>query len=73
MSNKEHLVEFEGVVVDVLPNNLFKVKVSETDHILICYLGGKLKQNKIRVILNDCVKIETSIYDLNKGRIVWRS
>jgi translation initiation factor IF-1 len=69
--NKE-LIELTGVVSEVLPNNTFRVKVDTADHIMLCYLGGRLKQNKIKIILGDKVRIETSAYDLSKGRITYR-
>ena len=70
--SKEDVIEMTGKVFDVLPGNMFKVKVDNTDHELLCYLGGKLKQHKIRVIEGDNVKIEVSPYDLSKGRVVYR-
>jgi translation initiation factor IF-1 len=72
MAKNSELLEFTGEVVDVLPNSTFKVKVDDTSHELICYMGGKLKQHKIKVILGDNVKIEVSPYDLTKGRITFR-
>ena len=66
------MIEMTGKVIDVLPGNMFKVKVDNTDHVLICYLGGKLKQHKIKVIETDKVRLEVSPYDLNKGRLVFR-
>jgi translation initiation factor IF-1 len=66
------MIEMTGKVIDVLPGNMFKVKVDNTEHVLICYLGGKLKQHKIKVIQNDNVRLEVSPYDLNKGRLVFR-
>ncbi len=72
MAKNSELIEFTGKVIDVLPNSTFKVKVDDTSHELICYMGGKLKQNKIKVILGDNVRIEVSPYDLTKGRITFR-
>jgi translation initiation factor IF-1 len=72
MAKNSELLEFTGQVIDVLPNSTFKIKVDDTSHELICYMGGKLKQNKIKVILGDNVKIEVSPYDLTKGRIIFR-
>jgi translation initiation factor IF-1 len=72
MAKNSELLEFTGKVIDVLPNSTFKVKVDETQHELICYMGGRLKQHKIKVILGDNVKIEVSPYDLSKGRITFR-
>ena len=72
MAKNSELVEFTGKVIDVLPNSTFKVQVDDTAHQLICYMGGKLKQHKIKVILGDNVRIEVSPYDLTKGRITFR-
>lgn len=65
-------LELEGTVVDLLPGNMFKVRVQEMPTPLLCYLGGRLKKNKIRVIMGDEVRIEVSVYDLTKGRVTYR-
>jgi len=70
--SKEDAIEMTGKVDDVLPGNMFKVTIDDTTHTLVCYLAGKLKQHKIRVIQGDRVKIEVSPYDLNKGRVIYR-
>lgn len=70
--SKEDLIEAEGEVVEVLANTTFKVKIMN-NHIITAYISGKLRANKIRVLLGDNVKVEMSPYDLTKGRIVWRS
>lgn len=72
MSKNSDLIETTGVVVDVMPNSTFKVKLDDAPHILVCYLSGRLKQNKIKVVLNDKVRLEISPYDLTKGRISFR-
>ncbi len=69
---KDNLMEFEGVVVDVLPNAKFKVQL-QNGHIIIAQVSGKLRLNNIRVLLNDKVTVEVSVYDLTKGRIIWRA
>lgn len=69
---KDDIIELKGLVKEVLPGNMFRVEVENLPELLLCYLGGKLKQNKIRVILGDMVKIEISPYDLSKGRISYR-
>ena len=66
------MLELTGKVQEVLPGNMFRVKVENMPNLLLCYLGGKLKQNKIRIILGDDVRIEVSAYDLTKGRITYR-
>ena len=68
---KEDSIEFEGVVIDVLPNTKFKVQLSN-GHIITAHLSGKLRMNAIRILNGDRVTVEVSVYDLSKGRITWR-
>jgi translation initiation factor IF-1 len=70
--SKEDIIEVTGKVDEVLPGNMFRVKVENLPNIILCYMGGKLKQNKIRIILGDGVRVEMSPYDLTKGRITYR-
>ena len=72
MARKDDVIELKGVVKEVLPGNMYRVKVEELPDLLLCYLGGKLKQHKIRIILGDSVKLEISPYDLSKGRVTYR-
>lgn len=72
MAKNSELLELTGTVEEVLPNSTFRVKVDNTAQIVLCYMGGKLKQHKIKVILGDHVRIEVSPYDLTKGRITFR-
>ena len=72
MSNKEDVIELVGAVEEVLPASMFRVRVENMPNPLLCYMGGKLKQHKIRIILGDNVKLEVSPYDLTKGRITFR-
>ena len=69
---KDALLELTGKIEEVLPNSTFRVKVDNMEQIVLCYMGGRLKQNKIKVILGDAVKIEMSPYDLTMGRITYR-
>ncbi len=69
---KEDVIEFEGVVLEALPNATFKVKLPN-DHIITARISGKLRMNYIWILPGDKVTVEVSIYDLNKGRITWRS
>ena len=71
MAKNSDLIEFEGHVIDVLPNQTFKVQL-ENDYEVVCYTGGRLKKNKIRIILGDRVRVEMTPYDLTKGRISYR-
>lgn len=70
--SKEDVIEFEGEVIEVLPNTTFKVRLSN-GHIITSYISGRLRMNYIRVLEGDKVKVEMSPYDLSKGRITWRS
>ena len=72
MAKNSELIELTGKVDEVLPNSTFRVRVDNTASIVLCSMGGRLKQNKIKVILGDKVKIEISPYDLTKGRITYR-
>jgi translation initiation factor IF-1 len=72
MSNKDDLLTLTGKVDEVLPNNTFRIKIDNMDHMILCYMSGRLKKNKIKVIMSDNVKVEVSTYDLTKGRIVYR-
>lgn len=69
---KDDIIELTGLVEEVLPGNMFRVKVDNIATVLLCYMGGKLKQHKIRIILGDKVKVEVSPYDLTKGRVTYR-
>ena len=60
----------EGEVLEVLPGSMYRVDVN--GHVIIAYLGGKMKQNKIRVVEGDRVEVEMTPYDLTKGRITFR-
>ena len=69
---EKDLIEFEGEIIDVLPNQMFKVEL-ENGHILTAYTGGKMRQFKIRMVHGDRVTVEVSPYDLEKGRIIYRN
>ncbi len=69
---KDDVIEFEGVVVEALPNANFKVKL-DNGHIITAHISGKLRMNYIWILPGDRVTVEVSIYDLTKGRITWRS
>ena len=66
---KEESLEFTGVVLELLPNAMFKVKL-ENDHEVLAHTSGKLRKNRIRVLVGDKVDVEMTTYDLTKGRIV---
>ena len=64
-------IEIEGTITEVLPNATFRVKL-ENDHEVLAYLSGKMRQNYIRVLEGDRVKVEMSPYDLSRGRVTYR-
>ncbi len=68
---KEEGLRMDGVVVDVLPNTMFRVSINGNDTV-IGYISGKMRKNEIRILLGDPVEMEFSPYDLTKGRIVKR-
>ncbi len=68
---KEELIEFEGVVEELLPNAMFRVKL-ENDHEVLAHTSGKMRKNRIRVLAGDKVTVEMTPYDLTKGRIKFR-
>jgi translation initiation factor IF-1 len=71
MSGDDH-IEFEGLVTEVLTGGMFKVKVAE-DHWVIAHLAGKMRKNRIRVVLGDTVTVAVSPYDPTRGRVIFRA
>lgn len=69
--SKEGIIEIKGEITDVLPSQTFKVQL-ENGHTITCYTGGKLRQNRIRLVNGDKVLVEMTPYDLQKGRISYR-
>ena len=69
---KEEGFVLEGVVVDLLPNAMFKVKLDGQETVVIGIISGRMRQNKIKILTGDRVEIEFSPYDLARGRIVKR-
>jgi translation initiation factor IF-1 len=68
---KQDLIEFDGVVNEVLPNTLFRVTL-DNGHKMTAYASGKMRKYRIRILAGDRVTIEISPYDLTKGRINFR-
>lgn len=69
---KDDVITVEGEIIENLPNTLFKVKLLNSEKVILCYLSGKMRKNYIKILPGDKVKIEMTHYDLNKGRIVYR-
>ena len=68
---KEGSIEFQGVVLELLPNAMFKVKL-DNEHEILAHSSGKMRKNRIRVLAGDRVTVEMTPYDLTKGRITFR-
>ncbi len=68
---KEESIEFQGVVMELLPNAMFKVKL-DNDYEILAHSSGKMRKNRIRVLAGDKVTVEMTPYDLTKGRITFR-
>lgn len=69
--SKEDLIEFSGVVIELLPNAMFRVKL-ENEHMVLAHTSGRMRKNRIRVLAGDKVTVEMTPYDLSKGRITFR-
>ena len=68
---KEDVLEYEGVVLEILPNAMFKVKL-DNEHEILAHTAGRMRKHRIRILAGDKVTVEMSTYDLTKGRIVFR-
>ena len=64
-------IEFEGTIVESLPNAMFRVKL-ENEHMVLAHISGKIRKNFIKILPGDKVKVELTPYDLTRGRIVYR-
>ncbi|MEJ2106303.1 MAG: translation initiation factor IF-1 [Acidiferrobacteraceae bacterium] len=69
---KEDHIEMEGVVVETLPNTLFRVEL-ENGHVVTAHISGKMRKHYIRILTGDKVTVQLTPYDLSKGRIVFRT
>jgi translation initiation factor IF-1 len=69
---KEEPIEVEGVVVEPLPNAMFRVKL-DNGHVVLAHISGKMRMHYIRILPGDRVMVELSPYDLSRGRITFRS
>lgn len=69
---KEETVSMSGVIEEIMPAAMFRVKLDGMDSTVLGYLSGKMRTNNIRVLLGDRVELEFSPYDLSRGRIIRR-
>jgi translation initiation factor IF-1 len=70
-SKKESAIEVEGVVLEALPNAMFRIDCGN-NHIVLAHISGKIRKNFIRILAGDKVKVELTPYDLTRGRIIFR-
>lgn len=70
--SKEEQLEMEGVVIDTLPNTMFRVQL-DNGHIVTAHISGKMRKNYIRILTGDRVTVEITPYDLSKARIKFRT
>ena len=68
---KQDQISMMGKIEEVLPNAMFRIKL-ENDHIILGHISGKMRKNKIQILLGDIVKVEMSPYDLSRSRIAYR-
>ncbi|ACR47657.1 translation initiation factor IF-1 [Rickettsia peacockii str. Rustic] len=69
--SKDDLIQFTGTVLELLPNATFRVKL-ENEHVIIAHTSGRMRKNRIRILLGDKVMVEMTPYDLTKGRVIHR-
>ena len=69
---KEDHIEMEGIVVETLPNTMFRVEL-ENGHVVTAHISGKMRKNYIRILTGDKVTVQLTPYDLTKGRITYRA
>jgi translation initiation factor IF-1 len=69
---KEDVIEMDGVVIETLPNTMFRVEL-ENGHVVTAHISGRMRKHYIRILTGDKVKVELTPYDLSKGRITYRT
>ena len=69
---KEDVIKMEGVIDEVLPNTMYRVKISQFEQPVLASLSGRMRMNNIKVLAGDTVELEFSPYDLTRGRITRR-
>ena len=69
---RDDLIPAEGTIIDKQPNAFFKVHFDNTQHVVLAAVSGKMRKNRIRILVGDRVSVEMSPYDLSRGRITYR-
>ncbi|MBA2341741.1 MAG: translation initiation factor IF-1 [Pyrinomonadaceae bacterium] len=70
--SRDDLIPAEGMIIDKQPNAFFKVRLDNSDHVVLAQISGKMRKNRIRILMGDRVSVEMSPYDLTRGRITYR-
>ncbi len=70
--SKDDLIPAEGTIIDKQPNAFFKVQLNNSQHVVLAAVSGKMRKNRIRILVGDRVNVEMSPYDLSRGRITYR-
>jgi len=70
--SKDDSIEFDGTVLETMPNTMFRVKL-ENGHVITAHISGRMRKNYIRILTGDKVKVEMTPYDLSKGLITYRA
>lgn len=68
---KEEPIQFQGEITELLPNSMFRVKL-DNGHEILAHISGRMRKNRIRILVGDRVDVEMTPYDLQKGRIIYR-
>ncbi len=68
---KKDLIRLDGTVIEALPNALFRIRL-DNNHVVLAHISGKMRLHYIKIVPGDRVAVEFSLYDLNRGRIVYR-
>ncbi|MCD6254484.1 MAG: translation initiation factor IF-1 [Thermotogae bacterium] len=71
MAPKDDMIRMEGTVIEALPNAMFRIEL-DNGHRVLAHISGKMRKNFIRLLPGDRVIVELTVYDLNRGRIVYR-
>lgn len=69
---KEEGIKMDGIVQEVLPNAMFRVKINGTEALITGVISGKMRQHNIKILMGDTVEVEFSPYDMSRGRITRR-
>lgn len=70
--SKEDIIEMPGIIEEVLPGAMFRVRLEDSKSLILGHISGRMRQNKIKILLGDKVMVEMSPYDLTRGRISYR-